>query len=151
MGMTKSTLALLLIPACLSAPTEDGNARVDVNGVRLIGTSSAGGVVARTACQILMDCCPLEFRQECIDQVSRLTEQDCEFVLEDAPQCQDDQDTIGIEGEAEAEAEAEPEPEGDECCSPDDPCGWEDDGFCDCIDEDWDFFDCNQIPPDAGP
>ncbi|MFO8072062.1 MAG: hypothetical protein R6V85_09330 [Polyangia bacterium] len=30
----------------------------------------------------------------------------------------------------------------DPCCIPDDPCGWADDGYCDCEGCDWDAADC---------
>lgn len=31
---------------------------------------------------------------------------------------------------------------GDDCCDPSDPCGFADDGFCDCSEQPWDAADC---------
>jgi hypothetical protein len=135
MGMTKRALPLVLVLSCLSEPIRDSENRVgvDYDGVRLIGGDSLAVASSSSSCDILRECC--EGQAECIDYVDRLSEADCTDLLEGkASECLEGGNGGGGD---------------DGCCEPDDPCGWEDDGVCDCPGEFWDFADCEGAEGEA--
>ena len=102
----------LLLLSCLSEHSGVSNTRV---GVDPDGVRLIG---EQSSCDILRDCCAGDL--DCLDFVSGLTEANCTDLLEgQASECV-----------------------GNGCCQPNDPCGWADDGVCDCRDEFWDFSDC---------
>ena len=128
MGMIRRAVPLLLLLSCLSEPIGDSNQRVGVDrgGVRLIGGDSLAVASSATSCDVLSDCCDGD--PDCLDYVDTLSEPQCEELLQgDASEC------VGQNGGG----------SGDDCCQAGDPCGWADDGSCDCPDDFWDFSDCN--------
>jgi len=120
--MTRRIVPMLLL-SCLSEPIGDSDVRagVDYEGVRLIGGQGTD-VGAASACEVLRACC--EGDPQCIDFVDGLTEGGCQNLLDgEASECLDQGGDGG-------------------CCEPDDPCGFSDDGICDCPGQFWDFGDC---------
>jgi hypothetical protein len=177
MGVTRCSLALLLVSACLSEPTGDGGhgLGVDPHGVRLIGDRNS--LLPASSCEILVDCCQGD--SACLAFVDNLTESACADLLAgsaseclggsgDGGCCQaNDPCSLSNDGSCECPdqfwdqndcsgVKVVPDAEPD-CCSPGDPCGWANDGYCDCPGEAWEASDCAgpepgpdaSVPPDA--